>query len=81
MKTTEELNTLKAEVSAMNRKLAELNEDELAQVNGGFIPPYPPTASSGDEQAFKGTFNGSSSKVNLEIDLGPKEYDCSGLVD
>ena len=36
MKTKEELNALKAEVEALNKKLAELSEDELAQVTGGW---------------------------------------------
>ncbi len=35
MKTPEELNALKAEVEALNKKLAELTEDELMQVAGG----------------------------------------------
>ena len=35
MKTTEELNALKKELEALNRKLAELTEDELGQVSGG----------------------------------------------
>ena len=35
MKTQEELNTLKAEIEALNRKLAELTEEELALVTGG----------------------------------------------
>ena len=35
MKTKEELNVLKAEVETLNKKLAELSEDELAQVIGG----------------------------------------------
>ena len=35
MKTKEELNALKEEVETLNRKLAELNEDELKQVGGG----------------------------------------------
>ena len=37
MKTKEELSTLKEEVKAMDRKLAELTEDELTQVVGGGI--------------------------------------------
>ena len=43
MKTQEELDTLKEEVEALKKKLAELSEEELAQVAGGdkFIPiPY-----------------------------------------
>ena len=38
MKTKEELNALKEEVEALNKKLAELTEDELAQVVGGVLP-------------------------------------------
>ena len=34
-KTKEELNTLKEEVETLNKKLAELTEEELAQVSGG----------------------------------------------
>ena len=35
MKTKEELNVLKNEISAINDKLAELSEDELKEVTGG----------------------------------------------
>ena len=35
MKTREELNAFKNEVEALNKKLAELTEDELKQVSGG----------------------------------------------
>ena len=35
MKTKEELNALKEEVEALNKKLAELSEDELKMVAGG----------------------------------------------
>ena len=35
MKTKEELNALKEEVKNLNKKLAELNEEELALVIGG----------------------------------------------
>lgn len=35
MKTKEELKTLKEEVEILNRKLAELTEEELTQVTGG----------------------------------------------
>ena len=37
MKTKEELNALKNEVEALNKKLAELTGDELAEVSGGNI--------------------------------------------
>ena len=39
MKTKEELNALKEEVETLNKKLAELTEEELAQVSGGGIEP------------------------------------------
>ena len=35
MKTKEELNTLKEDVETLNKKLAELTEEELTQVSGG----------------------------------------------
>ena len=38
MKTKEELNALKEEVETLNRKLAELTEEELAQVSCGVRP-------------------------------------------
>ena len=37
MKTKEELNALKEEVETLNEKLAELTEEELAQVAGGSV--------------------------------------------
>ena len=39
MKTKEELNALKEEVETLNKKLAELTEEELAQVSGGGQTP------------------------------------------
>ena len=38
MKTKEELNALKEEVETLNKKLAELTEEELEQVTGGEEP-------------------------------------------
>ena len=35
MKTKEELDALKEEVKALNNKLMDLNDEELAQVTGG----------------------------------------------
>ena len=40
MKTKEELNALKNEVETLNKKLAELTEDELKQVTGGTGPVF-----------------------------------------
>ena len=47
MKSKEELNALKEEVETVSRKLAELTEEELAQVAGGeknknIVPHYNP---------------------------------------
>ena len=39
MKTKEELNALKEEVETLNKKLAELTEDELKAVVGGHSTP------------------------------------------
>ena len=39
MKTKEELNALKEEIETLNKKLAELTEEELKQVAGGDVPP------------------------------------------
>ena len=40
-KTVEELNALKEEVETLNKKLAELSEEELEQVSGGLVPDFP----------------------------------------
>ena len=40
MKTKEELNVLKEEVETLNKKLAELTEEELNQVTGGDYPNW-----------------------------------------
>ena len=47
MKTKEELNALKEEVETLNKKLAELTDEELEQVSGGYMtvqvePSFPP---------------------------------------
>ena len=40
MKTQEELNALKEEVETLNKKLAELTDEELASLSGGVgVPP------------------------------------------
>ena len=40
MKTKEELNALKNEVEALNKKLAELSEDEMKEVVGGDLDEW-----------------------------------------
>ena len=57
MKTKEELNALKEEVESLNKKLAKLTEDELAQVLGG-IGDYEFHFYKGDEKKdFKPNFD------------------------
>ena len=82
MKTKEELDALKEEVETLSRKLAQLNEEELKQVSGGFIPPYPPSSKFPNEPLFHCNSDGSVKAVELNIDwgAGPQEYDCSGLI-
>ena len=75
MKTKEELKVLKTELESLNKKLAELTDDELKQVTGGFIPPIPCA-----NNPFIGNFNGNGKTVNLNAGPGPEGYDCSGLV-
>ena len=40
MKTKEELNALKNEVESLNKKLAELSEDEMKEVVGGGLDEW-----------------------------------------
>ena len=51
MKTYEELNALREEVEALKKKLAELTEDELAQVTGG-VGSGDTVPGSGDPKEF-----------------------------
>lgn len=41
MKAKEKLNALKAEIETLNKKLAELTDEELAQVSGGLVSDFP----------------------------------------
>ena len=68
MKSKEELNTLKEEVETLNKKLAELTEDELQQVAGG-------AGSFDDLDEFLGW------RTAGRTGIGPEGYDCSGLID
>lgn len=51
MKTKEELNALKSEVNDLNKKLAELTEEELREVTGGTAPKLPATELAGGTYA------------------------------
>ena len=67
MKTKEELNALKEEVETLNKKLAELSEDELKDVAGG-------AGSFDDLDEFLGW------RTAGRTGIGPEGYDCSGLI-
>ena len=52
MKTKEELDALKEEIETLNKKLAELTEEELKQVSGGAEPGTQiPAQGTGNAQA------------------------------
>ena len=53
MKTKEELNALKEEVETLSKKLAELTEEELAQVIGGEGEEEKKICPQNLEEAFK----------------------------
>lgn len=53
MKTKEELNALKGEVKALNKKLAELTEDELKQVTGGEYVSFVDSDDYTNSQAYE----------------------------
>ena len=67
MKTKEELSALKEEVEALNKKLAELTEEELTQVSGGVLP-YEPAAGTEKSRSSKDTGKDTGK------DLGKTEY-------
>lgn len=58
MKTKEELNALKNEIETMNLKLAELTEDELKEVVGGW--------NWGDNWGDEGYFGGNQADADRE---------------
>ena len=64
MKTKEELNALKEEVEAIKKKLAELTDEELAQVAGG-VPPFGQNEKS-DQAEFE-EFSHWNPMLGLEI--------------
>lgn len=65
MKTKEELNALKEEFEELNKKLAELSEDELKQVSGG--------AAVGREEVY----NKVLSILETRLDVSPVSV-CAG---
>ena len=78
MKTKEELNALKEDVETLNKKLAELNEEELKEVNGGTLDPgywdsFPYPIQPGE--ALSVLAHRFSTKVRHIMDLNPKITD------
>ena len=68
MKTKEELNALKKEVEALNKKLAELSEDELKQVTGGVTVPFD-APKNGGGNAYLGSFGTNEIKKQYDINI------------
>ena len=73
MKTKEELTALRNEVEALNRKLSELNGDELNLVVGGYIPPYYKDGFTVEEGAETVPFDCSGYFFKLSHDGMPME--------
>ena len=79
MKTPKELSALKEELESLNKKLAELTEEELNAVAGGEAHSLPVSSSwpAGD------IVTRSMQELGKPYDwgaVGPAAYDCSGLV-
>ena len=54
MKTKDELDAIKEEIDALNEKLAELTDEELAQVSGGAREPHVGPVLDGSHDYKKG---------------------------
>ncbi len=65
MKTKEELNALKEEVETVSRKLHELTDEELTQVNGGGYAYY--KVKPGDTLAVIAQYLGVSQSVLITL--------------
>ena len=72
MKTAEELNALKIEAETVNKKLAELTDEEIAQVNGGGYAYY--KVKPGDTLAVIAQYLGVSQSVLIALN-GIKDPD------
>ena len=68
MKTAEELNSLKNEVDTLKKKLAELTDDELAQVIGGVTVAFDVPNGKGTNQN-PSPFESKDPSNNFEIPL------------
>ena len=70
MKTKEELNALKEEVETLNKKLAELSEEELAQVTGGASVPFGAPKGKG-ANPYSTYFDIDEANMQYEINIYP----------
>ena len=74
MKTKEEINALKEEVEAVSRKLAELTDEELAQVSGGaMIVNYNMAANDTNTDVNRAA-------IQKEIDASGQQIDDNALL-
>ena len=62
MKSKKELNVLKEEVETLNKKLAELNEEELAEVVGGIGDSTTIVVDDGITWLYESSFDAQPSK-------------------
>ena len=78
MKTKEELNALKEEVETLNKKLAELSEDELKQITGGqnVMPVIFAGTKEVDEQIISGFVPKTEPVMSPSGESSP--FDCNG---
>ena len=56
MKTKEELNALKKEAEALNKKLHELTDEELEQVSGGGVDTRMECSACGRTRKWRGMY-------------------------
>ena len=70
MKTQEELNAIKEEIETLNKKLAELTEEELAQVTGGMTAPFGASTGKGTNP-YSTYFDIDENKTQYEINIYP----------
>ena len=75
MKTKEELNALKEEVKTLNAKLAELTEEEMEQVTGGFVPiPYWMSDTKAGNGSIKAEGGNDTAGIGGTISSGSNPY-------
>ena len=75
MKTERELNALKEEVEALNRKLAELTEEELEQVTGGAMITNQNMAAINTQKKYNKLYGKTGTVHNEPLNDVPDDHD------